>query len=493
MKTKNIVWLVMAAALSLAALFHFKPWAGEPEPEKPIAIHSLRDLINIGNSRESLKKDYILETDLDLAGYNWKSIGKKKLIDDGLELEYGYSGTFDGNGHVISNLRQSDQECLGLFSKVEEGGMIKNLEIRDADLSYSGEGSVSGGVLARECAGFENVKVSGNVNLEADQVVFGGIAAILTSTPGGKADQGVSDVDIQIRLNDKETKDQKWNYAAGCFARSSIPVSNLTYNGNLQADNFSFGWVSGVGTLCFGASNLTNNGNVAVTSIGSSKDYINVAGVLNVVWAAPAINGQTSLTGIKSISYSSLTNNGEICHSWTPDSSRDNLIPKYSSGLVTGGVCSELYLRAVADDPGSAKPFETAVFDQFVNNGTISFQANSMHNPDYESESLALSTGGITGRLSVVTNLDLNHFRNIGTLQSNGSVSAWHTEDNKACTNTGLIAGQAMYGPDSMTLDEPILDLYGNFEYNSEAMVNGTSPEDCWCSGIIKGASTEEA
>ena len=47
-----------------------------------------------------------------------------------------FTGTFDGNGHTVSDLyiNRSDENRTGLFGVVGEGGMIKNVTIKDANI-----------------------------------------------------------------------------------------------------------------------------------------------------------------------------------------------------------------------------------------------------------------------------------------------------------------------------------------------------------------------
>ena len=101
-------------------------------------------LVNEGTVTFEGKTVY-LDNDLDLAGIEWISIGTGRggLNDD---KPYCFCGTFDGQGHVISNLYSRDSLLVanednernlyrtGLFGNVN-GGEIRNLGVLDADVS----------------------------------------------------------------------------------------------------------------------------------------------------------------------------------------------------------------------------------------------------------------------------------------------------------------------------------------------------------------------
>ncbi len=80
----------------------------------------------------ALSHYYLLLANIDISGYsNWTPIG-------GNTYSY-FTGTFDGNGHVISNLTISSALIdVGLFGYVDSAGTIKNLgiEVKSVYSSY---------------------------------------------------------------------------------------------------------------------------------------------------------------------------------------------------------------------------------------------------------------------------------------------------------------------------------------------------------------------
>ncbi|MFW6037966.1 MAG: GLUG motif-containing protein, partial [Candidatus Saliniplasma sp.] len=110
----------------------------------PFAIYDWYDLDGI---RQNLDGDYVLINDLDVnsAGYEdlvntcegWEPIGDENIV---------FTGTFDGNGHLIKdlNIHRPDEDYIGLFGHVG-GGKIHNMGIVDADVTgYDYTGTLAG-------------------------------------------------------------------------------------------------------------------------------------------------------------------------------------------------------------------------------------------------------------------------------------------------------------------------------------------------------------
>lgn len=98
-----------------------------------ILIHTAEQLAAIGTEDYPLDGSYVLAGDLDLSGYeNWIPIG------DG---DAPFTGTFDGQGHVISGMSITGApDCVGLFGVVGGGGQVKNLGLEDVSIALTGEG-----------------------------------------------------------------------------------------------------------------------------------------------------------------------------------------------------------------------------------------------------------------------------------------------------------------------------------------------------------------
>ena len=123
-------------------------------------LAGLAELINKENASVSFDgKTVYLDSDLDLAGHEWISIGNGLAIQNANQHDpdwyYSFNGTFDGQGHVIYNLYSHDSLLdnednfvdgsavatphgrdvykTGLFGQIYEG-TVKNLGIANADI-----------------------------------------------------------------------------------------------------------------------------------------------------------------------------------------------------------------------------------------------------------------------------------------------------------------------------------------------------------------------
>ena len=96
-------------------------------------LAEFRDSVNNGDSYEG--KTIYLTSDIDLSSYsNWTPIGNQTT---------NFAGTFDGQGHTISNMKiTSDSSYIGLFGVVK--GTIKNLELANCNIRNNNATYVGG-------------------------------------------------------------------------------------------------------------------------------------------------------------------------------------------------------------------------------------------------------------------------------------------------------------------------------------------------------------
>jgi hypothetical protein len=140
------------------------------DPDRtPVKISSLGQLRKIGErAAYPLDGDYVLTQNIDASetaqlneGQGFDPIGQNQQPDS---LNRFFSGTFNGQGHVIAGLTIDRPEAsgVGLFAGVDEG-TVRNLTLRD--LSVTGEGTVGGlAGKSHSFAAFENCRVEGTVS-----------------------------------------------------------------------------------------------------------------------------------------------------------------------------------------------------------------------------------------------------------------------------------------------------------------------------------------
>lgn len=104
-----------------------------------IKIYTAQDLNNVRNSPSG---SYVLMNDIDLADYNsgqWEPICNYNITTN---YSISFTGTFDGQGHVIENLQISggDYRYSGLFGYIKNA-TVKNLGLKDTEMDISSFGS----------------------------------------------------------------------------------------------------------------------------------------------------------------------------------------------------------------------------------------------------------------------------------------------------------------------------------------------------------------
>jgi hypothetical protein len=148
MKTGTTFTLFLTAILTLAAGSAFGKYSGGfGIPVAPYRIATKADLLALAANTGDYGKCFILTADINMAGQVFTA---PIIAADGVPA---FSGTFDGNGHKITNFTiNEDYYDIGLFGTIS-GGSVKNLGIEDCLVSgfyyvgclagFNGGGSIS--------------------------------------------------------------------------------------------------------------------------------------------------------------------------------------------------------------------------------------------------------------------------------------------------------------------------------------------------------------
>ena len=121
-------------------------------------IHQLQAIETLGNVEgastdlaieERRARSYQLATDLDATGLEFEPIGNCGPTGNCMRAlgEFGFTGSFDGQGHVIRNLSitADARGGVGLFGVLAETGVVMNLRLENVSVSgRAGVGSVVG-------------------------------------------------------------------------------------------------------------------------------------------------------------------------------------------------------------------------------------------------------------------------------------------------------------------------------------------------------------
>ncbi len=105
-----------------------RTYAGHGTIEDPYQIVDANDLLCLGRRTPDWNSQYILVNDIDLTGVTFT----QAVIAGGSGM---FTGTFNGNNHVISHLgiNGSQQSYIGFFGQIGPGGQVNNLKLTDVN------------------------------------------------------------------------------------------------------------------------------------------------------------------------------------------------------------------------------------------------------------------------------------------------------------------------------------------------------------------------
>jgi prepilin-type N-terminal cleavage/methylation domain-containing protein len=127
-------------------------------PEGYIGIYYPEELASIGVDPDyPLDGNYIVMANISLSGYvDWAPIGDEASP---------FTGTFDGNNYVISNLTiNSNQDYKGLFGCISETSEITNLGLENANINVARGNCVGGLVGYNKSGSITNCYATGSVS-----------------------------------------------------------------------------------------------------------------------------------------------------------------------------------------------------------------------------------------------------------------------------------------------------------------------------------------
>ncbi len=162
---KRLEKTLTALLLLVFAINVFSPLCTLADGGK-IEISSANDLVKFSKNcvLDSFSKgrEAVLTCDIDLTGVHFSPIPI-------------FGGSFDGQGHTVFGLTIKNAGSVqGLFRYIEEGGEIKNLNVK-GEIAPSGSKNTVGGIAGRNYGLIQNCSFSGNVS---GGEFVGGIAGV---------------------------------------------------------------------------------------------------------------------------------------------------------------------------------------------------------------------------------------------------------------------------------------------------------------------------
>jgi len=157
---------------------------GDGSKENPWKISEPNDLIGFGVNTIHYNHHFILTTDIDFSGKTFTTAIIAPLkISLFLILKPGkitpFNGSFDGNGHSISNLtfntRGKGNEYVGLFGKLSANAVVQNLNIKNINITLINKSRPRGLAYFGGLTGFNqgtinNCTVTGSI--QGDLVLY---------------------------------------------------------------------------------------------------------------------------------------------------------------------------------------------------------------------------------------------------------------------------------------------------------------------------------
>ena len=119
--------------------------------ERPYLIRDVRDLGVVWSKPFA---HYRMDSSVDLSGISWST-----------STVPWFAGVFDGNGHIISNLRIRGCGDLGLFGQTVPGASVSHLVLEAADVDVTGR--FVGALVGRNSGNISESHISGTVISEA--------------------------------------------------------------------------------------------------------------------------------------------------------------------------------------------------------------------------------------------------------------------------------------------------------------------------------------
>jgi hypothetical protein len=302
---------------------------GTGEPNDPYQIANVADFNQLSIDPNNWNKSFILTADINLASLTFTKAPVAPDVNTSSNFQgIQFTGFFDGNGHTISKLTiiASTKDFIGLFGYVDSGGQIRNLGVKDVNITGR---YLVGGLVGRNPSGtitacYATGTISGYFFVGR---LVGYNDGILTSCYATGSVTGTGNyVGGLVGWNNNGT-------LISCYATSS--VSGTDYAGGLAGYNYG-----GTLTSCY------STGSVSGTNYAGGLVGHNRSGTLTSCYATGSVSGTNdagglvgwNLDGALTSCYAtgSVTGTGSGVGGLVGWNDSGSLISCYATGSVTG-------------------------------------------------------------------------------------------------------------------------------------------------------------
>ena len=408
----SVLLLFTANGLTLTAYAD-----GTGTESNPYQISTAEQLQAINNN---VSAHYILTEDIDLKGVDFTPIGN---ADSGA-----FTGSFDGNGHTISNLNVFSGKYAGLFGCNE--GVIQNVTLSEI---YVYGTRYLGGVVAENTAlGVVSDCVVQSGVLESDgginSIHAGGICGTNSGELSGSFENGAS---VTV------SNDSANAYAGGIlgYSTASLEMNAAVNTGNVSSSTEEYSYSGGL--VGYGSGTITvtdscNTGNVSSASSSSSYDSYS-GGLVGYVDGTVTVDNSYN-TGIVSSSSNFRSYSGGLVGNGNSTVTVRN---SYNTGSVS---CSSRSPSCSGGLVGQADG--DVIITASYNTGNVSSHSFSSSYYDYTSYS-----GGLVGMAS-------------STVTVSNSYNTGNVSSSPADSYSGGLVGQA-YGDVTISNSYNTGNVYG--------------------------------
>ena len=222
------------------------------------------------NSGTSYKNETVkLTADIDLENKEWTPIGKSGST---------FQGTFDGQGHTISNLKtgSSQQSDVGLFG-VTTNGEVKNFTLQNANVTgYLDVGAIAGTPYTSK---YTNITLCGKITVNGYAYVGGAF--------GKNAYADLTNITINVESGSYVKADSK-NYRTyvgglvGFMGEGDQVVKNVTSNIDVIGSTCDVGGITGIAHYGNTFENCSSSGNVTLLDATDEGDHLEIGGIAGV-------------------------------------------------------------------------------------------------------------------------------------------------------------------------------------------------------------------
>lgn len=268
-------------------------------------LYMIADAVNAKKSTQE-GKTFKLMNDISLNGKEWIPIGNCQ------DVNYDFSGKFDGNNHTVSDFEITEESNYNGFFGAVLSGEISNLNIKNAtiDLIYEDDTYSWTGILAgwNYSGNIENCSASGTINVSHNGKNECNVGGLVGRLSAGKINNCTAESKIKLD-HIGGTEDDIGGLVGYIYGTvtSSSSVSDICYSGN--SSHLRIGGVVGFQArdskkieLCTARGNInvafegTNNYIGGIAGINYKELYNNIS-YMNIVYSSKNNANTGGITG----------------------------------------------------------------------------------------------------------------------------------------------------------------------------------------------------